>query len=159
MAAPVSPAEDAKAAQADENLTVVSLAQLYRFATPKERLLALGGVLASVLGGFTMPALNLIFAEMLDKMSVNPATIVDEMHNTLVIMAILGPVAAFCFFFAFYLLPLTGASISNRVRVRLIDAVMRQDMKYFDEAAPHVWNEHAKRCEDTQKIVDQLSSW
>lgn len=134
MAAPVAPAEVAKAAQTDEDLPVVSLAQLYRFATPKERLLALGGVLASVLGGFTMPALNLIFAEMLDKMSVNPATIVNEMHNTLVIMAILGPVAALCFFFAFYLLPLTGARVSNRVRVHLIDAVMRQDMKYFDEA-------------------------
>merc|ERR1719502_1711378 len=56
------------------------------------------------------------------------------MNNTLIIMAILGPVSAFCFFFAFYLLPLTGASISNRVRVHLIDAVMRQDMKYFDES-------------------------
>ena len=126
-------AEDAAAA-ADDGLQPLSLLELYRFATWGELASVFVGLLCTAIAGCSMPAMNLVFGEMMNDMSGNPANIMAIMDDTLVLFAILGPVSALFFFLGWYLVPRAAAILANRLRVRFIGAVLRQDMVYFDEA-------------------------
>eukprot|EP00584_Thalassiosira_punctigera_P007308 CAMPEP_0172540584 /NCGR_PEP_ID=MMETSP1067-20121228/11567_1 /TAXON_ID=265564 ORGANISM="Thalassiosira punctigera, Strain Tpunct2005C2" /NCGR_SAMPLE_ID=MMETSP1067 /ASSEMBLY_ACC=CAM_ASM_000444 /LENGTH=249 /DNA_ID=CAMNT_0013326473 /DNA_START=178 /DNA_END=923 /DNA_ORIENTATION=+ len=114
----------------------VSFFALFRHGSPEDVAIMVIGIILQSGVGFSFAAMNLVFGEMIDDLSSPAGSIVDSTSGTIRVMLILAGVFGAAAFVAMSFLPWGAVRITQRVRNEYVNAVLRQDMAFFDESKP-----------------------
>ena len=118
-----------------KKLPTVPFLSLYRYATFWDKVTIVFAILCGIAAGGTQPLLIVIFGELTDATAA--ITDVQALVNPAAKKLCLVAVAAMVLFgLSFSLIPLVGARITARFRTKLFEAVLRQDMSFFDRCKP-----------------------
>ena len=134
----VSPTDDSSSKENKKkkpSIAPAPISSLFRFASTQD-LVVLGlGVFFCILSSFTMPAINIIFGSVID--SIAEPINVQELVNTSVRGMIgLGIYGFITFTVSFWLCGKAAASVANGYRMHYVEALLQQDMSFFDNAEP-----------------------
>lgn len=136
----------------------VSMLQLFRFATPKERVLLVLAVIFSIGSGALQPVSILIYGTFINNLtgSLNdPSSLLETTLPVIHIMAYMGTASLIAAYLSNCLWVMTGESQTRRIRSLYLHSVLKQDMSWFDKAADGSLN--TRLASDTQLIQDGIS--
>lgn len=108
---------------------------LFQFATSKDKMLFGIGIFFSICSALTMPAINIIFGEIIDAIA-NPINVKDITMRGVYGMLILGGYGFVTFFLSFVFCGYASTNIANGYRMKYLEALLVQDMTFFDNAEP-----------------------
>lgn len=136
----------------------VSLLQLFRFSTPKERLLILCAIICSAATGALQPVSILIYGSFVSNLADalnDPSKLLGMVLPIIHTMAYLGTAALVAAYISTSIWILTGENQARRIRSLYLQSVLRQDMSWFDTASEDSLN--TRLAADTQLIQDGIS--
>lgn len=136
----------------------VSMLKLFRFSTPKERVLLVLAVIFSIGSGALQPVSILIYGTFINNLtgSLNdPSSLLETTLPVIHIMAYMGTASLIAAYLANCLWVMTGESQTRRIRSLYLHSVLKQDMSWFDKAADGSLN--TRLASDTQLIQDGIS--
>lgn len=117
---------------------MVPLKKLYKFITPREKCYLVIGAIASVLMGIALPAFALLFGGVIDE--VGPGSTIKQVGDGIKdVSLIFFYVAAALFIFGFLnfgLWMMVAERIGMHFREKYLEAVLRQDVQWFDTTNP-----------------------
>ncbi|QRV77587.1 ABC transporter transmembrane region [Ceratobasidium sp. AG-Ba] len=155
------------ATQAEPAVPPASFASLFRFSTPFELTLDAIGLVAAAAAGAAQPLMSLLFGRLTQSfvdfttaiIKGNPAEIQDarvffekEAAKDALYLVFIGIGMFVCTFIYMYFWIYTGEVNSKRVRERYLQAVLRQDIAYFDNLGA---GEVATRIQTDTHLVQQ----
>lgn len=108
---------------------------LFRYATTKDIILFLLGIVFCVLSAATLPAINIIFGDVVDAIA-EPINVEKLVNRSVRAMAILGLYGFVTFFLSFLFCGYAAANVANAWRTRYLERLLVQDMSFFDTAEP-----------------------
>ncbi|KAI9478105.1 MAG: P-loop containing nucleoside triphosphate hydrolase protein [Benjaminiella poitrasii] len=136
----------------------VSILQLFRFATPLERIMIITAIIFSAGSGALQPISIIIFGSYINNMT----TVIDDysqlLKDTLPViytMAYMGTAVLVAAYISNCFWILTGENQTRRIRTMYVHSVLRQDMSWFDKAAEGSLT--TRLATDTQLIQDGIS--
>ncbi|KAI7892208.1 P-loop containing nucleoside triphosphate hydrolase protein [Mucor mucedo] len=136
----------------------VSMFQLFRFSTPKEKLMiAIATILSSATGAL-QPASMVIYGSFVQSLTQSLQDPSNLLENTLPVikrMAYFGTAILFAAYVSNSFWIVTGESQTRRIKGLYVHAVLRQEMGWFDEASEGSLN--TRLATDTQLIQDGIS--
>jgi len=112
-----------------------SFLSLFQFAETRDILVLLMGVFFCVLSGATMPSINIIFGDMIDNIA-SPVNQEEMLGKSIRAMLLLGTYGFVTFFMSFLCCGFAATSIANGFRTKYLEALLVQDMTFFDNAEP-----------------------
>ena len=112
-----------------------SMRTLFRFATTHDILLFAIGIFFSVVSSATMPAINVIFGDVVDAIA-QPIDVAAIVNQSVRAMAILGVYGFVTFFLSFLCCGTAAGNIANAWRMEYLDRLLVQDMTFFDTSEP-----------------------
>ncbi|WFD21498.1 ABC-type xenobiotic transporter [Malassezia equina] len=146
----------------------VKLGELFRYATPWERMLNWLGLLCGVISGVAQPAMTILFGNLTTKflslnepglstsqviqraLAANHAVNMDAVY-----LVVIGLVSFVVIYLYMAIFVYTGEVITQRIRIAYLRAILRQDIAYFDKLGP---GEITTRIQsDIQLIQDGIS--
>ncbi|KAI8355718.1 ABC transporter type 1, transmembrane domain-containing protein [Blakeslea trispora] len=136
----------------------VSIFQLFRFATVKERFMIMTALFFSIAAGALMPCSILIYGQYISRITTtlnNTSNLLDATVPVIHIMAYMGTASLVSGYMSNCLWVLTGESQTRRIRAYYLHSVLNQDMSWFDKAADGSLN--TRLASDTQIIQDGIS--
>lgn len=136
----------------------VSLFKLFRFATPKERVLILLAAIFSIGSGALQPVSILIYGNFINNLTgslSDPSALLETTLPIIHIMAYMGTASLIAAYLANCLWVMTGESQTRRIRSLYLHSVLKQDMSWYDKAADGSLN--TRLASDTQIIQDGIS--
>jgi len=161
----IEPSEEAPKDKADEKPKykrekgpAVSMLQLFRFSTPKERVLLVLAFIFSIGSGALQPVSILIYGTFINNLtgSLNdPSALLETTLPVIHIMAYMGTASLIAAYLSNCLWVMTGESQTRRIRSLYLHSVLKQDMSWFDKAADGSLN--TRLASDTQLIQDGIS--
>lgn len=101
--------------------------QLFQFANTSDILLFCVGCFFCIISSATMPAINIVFGDVVDAIAepVDTAALVNKAVRA---MSILGVYGFVTFFLSFWLCGLAASSIANKWRMKYLERLLVQDM-------------------------------
>lgn len=161
----IEPSEEAPKDKTDEKPKykrekgpAVSMLQLFRFSTPKERVLLVLAFIFSIGSGALQPVSILIYGTFINNLtgSLNdPSSLLETTLPVIHIMAYMGTASLIAAYLSNCLWVMTGESQTRRIRSLYLHSVLKQDMSWFDKAADGSLN--TRLASDTQLIQDGIS--
>lgn len=136
----------------------VSLLQLFRFSTIKERLLIICAIICSAAAGALQPVSILIYGSFISNLSEalnDTSNLLDILLPIIHTIAYLGTAALVAAYISTSFWILTGENQARRIRSLYLQSVLRQDMSWFDTATEDSLN--TRLAADTQLIQDGIS--
>lgn len=136
----------------------VSILQLFRFATIKEKLMILIALIGSAGSGALQPVSILIYGQYINNLSgslsdtSNLLNLTSPVIHTMALMGT-GVLVAAYISNAFWIA--TGEAQTRRIRALYVHSVLRQDMSWFDKADEGSLT--TRLATDTQLIQDGIS--
>jgi ATP-binding cassette subfamily B (MDR/TAP) protein 1 len=126
-----SSADDAK-----KNLPQpVPFSALFQFADGKDLAIFGVGVFFCVISSATMPAINIVFGDIVDSIA-NPIAVEELVNKSVRALVVMGCYGFITFFLSFYLCGYAATNIANGFRMKYLEALLSQDMLFFDHAEP-----------------------
>jgi len=113
----------------------VPIRALFQFAETKDLIIFGLGIFFSFIASATMPAINIVFGDIVDSIA-NPIGVQELVNKSVRAMVIIGCYGFVTFFFSFYLCGYASTNIANGFRMKYLEAVLHQDMVFFDHAEP-----------------------
>ncbi|KAI8147816.1 P-loop containing nucleoside triphosphate hydrolase protein [Fennellomyces sp. T-0311] len=136
----------------------VSILQLFRFSTPRDRVFIILAMIGSLFSGAIQPISIVIFGDFLRNLAdalTNPSMLLDETRPMILILVYLGTAVLIASYFANSFWIMTGENQTRRIRMLYLHAVLRQDMSWFDKAEEGSLT--TRLAADTQTIQDGIS--
>ncbi|CEP15949.1 hypothetical protein [Parasitella parasitica] len=136
----------------------VSMLELFRFATPVERLLILIATICSAISGALLPVSIIIYGAFISSVSTSLtdySKLLSLTYPVIYIMAFMGTGILVASYVSNCLWIITGESQTRRIRTQYLHAVLRQDMSWFDTTSEGSLN--TRLASDTQIIQDGIS--
>ncbi|KAI7851625.1 putative ABC transporter protein [Circinella umbellata] len=136
----------------------VSILTLFRFSTPRDRLMMCFALIGSAFSGAILPVSIIIFGDFLRNLTsalTNPAILLDETRPLILTLVYLGTAVLVASYFANSFWIMTGENQTRRIRMLYLHAVLRQDMSWFDKAEEGSLT--TRLAADTQMIQDGIS--
>ncbi|KAL9553968.1 hypothetical protein MBANPS3_003030 [Mucor bainieri] len=136
----------------------VSMFQLFRFSTPKERVMLVLAVIFSAGSGALQPVSILIYGTFINNLTGslnNTSNLLEVTLPVIHIMAYMGTASLIAAYLSNCLWVMTGESQTRRIRSLYLHSVLKQDMSWFDQAADGSLN--TRLASDTQLIQDGIS--
>ncbi|KAI9478271.1 MAG: P-loop containing nucleoside triphosphate hydrolase protein [Benjaminiella poitrasii] len=136
----------------------VSMLELFRFATPTERILILIAVLFSAGAGALQPVAILVYGSVINNLTGSlsePSLLLEKTLPVIHTMVYMGTASFIAAYISQCLWILMGDSQTRRIRSLYLHSVLRQDMSWFDKAADGSLN--TRLASDTQVIQDGIS--
>ena len=144
------------------------LSELFRYATPWERLLNWIGLLCGMASGAAQPVMTILFGNLTTKfLSLNDPGLStteviqraieanDSVNMDAVYLVVIGIVSFVVIYVYMAIFVYTGEVITQRIRKEYLRAILRQDIAYFDKLGP---GEITTRIQsDIQLIQDGIS--
>lgn len=118
-----------------QKIQPASFTSLFQFSTRHDILLFGCGLFSCVLSAATMPAINIIFGDIVDAIA-EPINVSEFVNRSVRAMAILGVYGFVTFFFSFWFCGTAAAAVANAWRMQYLQHLLHQDMIFFDEAEP-----------------------
>lgn len=115
----------------DEDLPKVSMIRILK-ANSKEWPYMLIGLLASVIMGASMPVYAILFGEVLGVLSEDPVSARDNVSYYCILFLITGVVVGIAMFLQISMFTLAGEHLTLRMRKLAFEAMLRQEMAWFD---------------------------
>ena len=156
-----------KAAPAPAKPKPAKVGELFRYATPLERLMNVLGVICAAISGVAQPLMTVLFGNLTTKLlNLNGATSRDDFFNRLDAVrhqvdmdALYLTIIGICSWVVIYVYMATwvytGEMITLRIRENYLKAILRQDIAYFDNLGA---GEITTRIQsDIQLIQDGIS--
>ena len=112
-----------------------SMRALFRFATTKDIVLFGIGIFFSVISSATMPAINIIFGDVIDAIA-QPIDVEAIVNQSVRAMSILGVYGFVTFFLSFLFCGYAASNIANAWRMEYLEKLLVQDMTFFDTSEP-----------------------
>ncbi|KAI8147824.1 putative ABC transporter protein [Fennellomyces sp. T-0311] len=142
----------------NEKKPSVSLLRLFRFSTPRDRVLMVLATIGSMFSGAILPVSIIIFGDFLRNLAsalLKPSTLLDETLPMILTIIYLGTAVLIASYFANSFWIMTGENQTRRIRMLYLHAVLRQDMSWFDKAEEGSLT--TRLAADTQTIQDGIS--
>ncbi|KAG2199508.1 hypothetical protein INT47_009962 [Mucor saturninus] len=136
----------------------VSILQLFRFSTPKEKLMIVIATILSSATGALQPASMVIYGSFVQNLTQSlqdPSHILENTLPVIKTMAYFGTAILFAAYVSNSFWIVTGESQTRRIKGLYVHAVLRQEMGWFDEASEGSLN--TRLATDTQLIQDGIS--
>lgn len=136
----------------------VSIIQLFRFATAKERIMILVACVFSAGAGALQPISILMYGSLISKLTGSLFDLSNLLNVTLPIihiMVYMGTASLVAAYVSTCLWIMTGENQTRRIRSMYLHSVLKQDMAWFDSASEGSLN--ARLASDTQLIQDGIS--
>lgn len=136
----------------------VSVFKLFRFSTPKERVMIFLATILSVGSGAMLPVSIIIYGQFISNLTGSLSDISQLLPLTLPVIRVMAymataVLAASYISQSFWIV--TGENQTRRIRSMYVHAVLRQDMSWFDKS---VEGSHITRlANDTQLIQEGIS--
>ncbi|CEP14859.1 hypothetical protein [Parasitella parasitica] len=141
------------------NLLSVSVFQLFRFATLKERAMICIAMIFSAGAGALQPVSILIYSSFIStlatSLSENNPNLVSVTLPVIHTMVYMGTASLAAAYVSTCLWVLTGESQTRRIRLLYLKSVLHQDMSWFDQYKAGSLN--TRLASDTQLIQDGIS--
>jgi ATP-binding cassette subfamily B (MDR/TAP) protein 1 len=134
--------------------SVVKYRELFKYTTKREKLLLVFGSLMSACQGAMMPLFSIVYGQITEDFTPNkpPSTIRDVATKTAIYMFLLGiGMFVFCFIGSF-IWAYVGAKLAIKVKKLYFDALLGQEMGWFDLVNPERLT--IAYVEDMQKFKD-----
>ncbi|KAI8614124.1 P-loop containing nucleoside triphosphate hydrolase protein [Chytriomyces sp. MP71] len=117
--------------------TKVSVLALFRYASTTDKVLMATGALAACLTGMSQPIMALVFGDIMQSLITYPYTNDNEkLHNDVVkgviYLVIIGVVVTVSAWYQMAVFIWAGENQTKRLREEYLEAVLRQDMAWFD---------------------------
>ncbi|KAF5369355.1 hypothetical protein D9758_002765 [Tetrapyrgos nigripes] len=156
-----------EAPSVEPELNPVSFASMFRFSTKLELLLNAIGLVAAAAAGAAQPLMTLLFGDLTlafvgfqtalaDPSRLNfDATVRDFRHKASIdatYLVVIGAGMFICTYVYMYFWVYTGEVNAKRIRERYLQAVLRQDIAYFDKVGA---GEVATRIQTDTHLVQQ----
>ncbi|KAL0563134.1 hypothetical protein V5O48_018942, partial [Marasmius crinis-equi] len=155
----VVPEEKGKEGKKENDLAPVSLAQLFRYSTKFELIMDYIGLIASAAGGAAQPLMTLLFGELVKAfvdfqavvLVMNDSTQPDKQEearaafsqtaakfrhdaaNLAIWLAVIACAMFVATYLYLYIWVYTGEVNAKRIRERYLQAILRQDIAFFDK--------------------------
>lgn len=112
-----------------------SFRSLFQFAQPRDLVLFGLGCFFCFASSATMPAINIVFGDVIDAIAqpLDVEKIVATGVRALSILAVYGFVT---FFLSFWCCGQAAGNLANAWRMQYLEALLKQDMTFFDNAQP-----------------------
>lgn len=136
----------------------VSMLQLFRFSTPKEKLMIVIAAILSSATGALQPASMVIYGSFISNLTQSlqdPSHILENTLPVIRTMAYFGTAILFAAYVSNSFWIITGESQTRRIKGLYVHAALRQEMSWFDEASEGSLN--TRLATDTQLIQDGIS--
>lgn len=136
----------------------VSIFQLFRFSTPKEKLMIVIATILSAATGALQPASMVIYGSFVSNLTNsldNPGQILEKTLPVIRTMAYFGTAILFAAYISNSFWIVSGENQTRRIKGLYVHAVLRQEMSWFDEASEGSLN--TRLATDTQLIQDGIS--
>lgn len=139
--APSATVSAASTADAETQKKRVGLFALFRYATSKERMLMVLGIVMAVVSGLSMPVWLLVLAQSLEVFNQigiiiaqggSPMILLDQMYKLIYSFAIVGAVSLVSGTTYVALWTYIGEVQTLRIRKRFASSALRQEMAWFD---------------------------
>ena len=113
----------------------MSVTELFRFATPLERFMLLIGTLGALAHGTIQPLFVVIFGNILDSVSKSTSfsDLNSKIQNLCLDFVYLSIYALIVSYFQLAMFNQVGQSQTNKIRHRYLQAILRQEMGFFDK--------------------------
>lgn len=150
--------ENKKKSKAKTKQQSVSIFRLFRFATPKERVMVVLAIIFSAGAGALQPLSILIYGQFINTLTSSlsdSASLLDKTLPVINIMVIMATVSLITGYLSNCLWVLSGETQTRRIRTLFLHSVLRQDMSWFDAAEDGSLN--TRLATDTQLIQDGIS--
>ncbi|KAI9263147.1 putative ABC transporter protein [Phascolomyces articulosus] len=150
--------KDKKKKKKQEKKPSVSVIQLFRFSTTRDRFMICFALIGSAFSGAILPVSIIIFGDFLRNLAgalMNPSTLLDETRPLILTLVYLGTAVLVASYFANSFWIMTGENQTRRIRMLYLHAVLRQDMSWFDKAEEGSLT--TRLAADTQAIQDGIS--
>ena len=145
----------------EEALPVIDKTRLWNLSRPDLPFLVVGAV-AAVLVGLAFPAFSLIIAEMFTALS-DPATVIDESRTWSIAFAGLGLYQLIGFVTLMSSIGIAGENMTLRLRVRLFQSFLRQDIAWFDRSQNTTGSLCTRLAVDAENVrgvtIDQMPTY
>lgn len=146
----------------------VKLGELFRYATPLERLLNLTGLICGAASGAAQPLMTILFGNLTTKfLALNDPTLtqdewvrqaldtVSSVNHDALYLVIIGICSFVVIYVYMAIFVYTGEVITQRIRKEYLRAILRQEVAYFDKLGA---GEITTRIQsDIQLIQDGIS--
>ena len=113
----------------------VPFSSLFIFAKPSDLLIFALGCFGCVAAAAVLPAINIVFGELMDTIS-SPTDIAVVMQRAVYGMCGLAGAGFVTFFTGYFCIAYAASNIANAFRIEYLKAVLRQDATFFDAAMP-----------------------
>ncbi|KAK4518231.1 uncharacterized protein ATC70_001583 [Mucor velutinosus] len=136
----------------------VSIWQLFRFATPLERLMILIAIICSAGSGAMQPISIIIYGSYISNVTSSLTDYSQLLESTLPVihtMAYMGTAVLVASYISNCFWIVTGENQARRIRGLYVHSVLRQDMSWFDMAAEGSLT--TRLANDTQLIQEGIS--
>ncbi|KAI9314961.1 P-loop containing nucleoside triphosphate hydrolase protein [Dichotomocladium elegans] len=137
----------------------VSIIKLFRFSTPRDRIMIFFAILGSIFSGAILPVSIIIFGDVLRNLGTvsvqGTGGLMDQVRPLILLMVYLGVAVTVGSYMANSFWIITGENQTRRIRLSYLHAVLRQDMSWFDKAEEGSLN--TRLSADTQTIQDGIS--
>lgn len=111
------------------------ISALFQFASPRDKASFGIGVFFAVCSAATMPAINIIFGDIIDAIA-EPINVDVLVMKAVRAMLLLGTYGFVTFFLSFVFCGYAATNIANGFRTRYLESLLVQDMSFFDNAEP-----------------------
>jgi len=116
-----------------KELYTVPMSRIFNYSKP-EKWWYIPGVLASMINGAVMPVFAILFAGISNVFFLPTIALMRHDANSYSLYFVyLSVGVALCFFGAFYLFGFIGERMTTRVRSELFQALLRQEVAFFDD--------------------------
>lgn len=116
------------------SLPSVPFWKLFRYADWYDLFLMVSGAFSAIILGICYPALALLFGRLIDGLSqVQNDGEINDVQIKAIIILIIGGIAMMAGYFQIYTWNLSANYQANRIRERFLEAVLKQEMAWFDE--------------------------
>jgi ATP-binding cassette subfamily B (MDR/TAP) protein 1 len=136
----------------------VSIIQLFRFATLKERIMIFIAMICSAGTGALQPVSILLYGSFISTLTSslsNTSNLLDLTLPVIHTMVYMGTASLISAYVSTCLWILTGESQTRRIRSLYLKSVLHQDMSWFDQSKEGSLN--TRLASDTQLIQDGIS--
>ncbi|KAI7879421.1 P-loop containing nucleoside triphosphate hydrolase protein [Lichtheimia hyalospora FSU 10163] len=136
----------------------LSVIQLFRFSTMRDKLMILCAIVGSAYSGAILPISVIIFGDVMRKMGesmIFKDTLLDNTRSMILELVYLGTSVLVATYVATAFWIISGENQARRIRMKYLHAVLRQDMSWFDSSEEGSLN--TRLAGDTQTIQDGIS--
>eukprot|EP01025_Chloroclados_australasicus_P040714 TRINITY_DN4266_c0_g1_i9.p2 TRINITY_DN4266_c0_g1~~TRINITY_DN4266_c0_g1_i9.p2 ORF type:complete len:248 (+),score=15.29 TRINITY_DN4266_c0_g1_i9:85-744(+) len=125
--------------QQPEEKPSINYFSLYRYADRVDIVLIIFGFLGAVVNGLTLPAFTVIFGELVNELGEDSPNLTEQVNDLALYFVYLAIVSWAASYFEVGFWMWSGARQAATIRKKYLQAILKQDITFFDRYDYHVW--------------------